>query len=103
MTKNTTLSPPRGFEPGQPAKIYKDTLYVNKRVVAGSEEARKAVGNYPATIMNDQYSPYPRILSSSELMAAFTALTTSLVSTITRKKLQQDYNHRGLQYLGTIL
>jgi len=37
--------------------------------------------------MNDEYSPYPRILSSSELMAALTALSTSPVSTAARKKI----------------
>ena len=66
------------------------------------DEESSAVRNYPAMIMNDQYPPYPRILSSSELMAAFTALITSPVSTITRKKLQHDYNHGGLQFWGPI-
>jgi len=49
--------------------------------------------------MNDEYSPYPRILSSSELMAALTALSTSPVSTAARKKIPA-----GLQsWLSTIL
>ena len=49
----------------------------------------RAVRKLP-NMMNDEDSPYPRMLSSSELMAAFTALTTSPVSTTARKKLQQD-------------
>ena len=67
------------------------------------EEESSTVRNYSAVIMNDQYPPYPRILSSSELMAAFTALTTSPVSTKTRKKITAGLQSWWFTILGNYI